>query len=72
MIFILLYLSQSFLFPIQNYISTYQLMEDKEKTVIVTGSNKGLGYGIVEHLAKCPIMKVIMACRNLDKANKAR
>ena len=47
-------------------------MEDKEKTVVVTGCNKGIGYGIVEHLAKCPVMKVIMACRNVDKGKKAK
>jgi carbonyl reductase 1/carbonyl reductase 3 len=48
------------------------MMEDKERTVVVTGCNKGIGYGIVEHLVKCPIMNVIMACRNVDKANKAK
>ena len=29
-------------------------METKAKSIIVTGSNKGIGYGIVEGLAKHP------------------
>jgi NAD(P)-dependent dehydrogenase (short-subunit alcohol dehydrogenase family) len=42
------------------------------KNIIVTGSNKGIGFGIVEELAKNLNNKIIMACRNLDKANKAK
>jgi NAD(P)-dependent dehydrogenase (short-subunit alcohol dehydrogenase family) len=34
------------------------------KTVIVTGSNKGIGFGIVNGLAAQGGWKIIMACRN--------
>jgi NAD(P)-dependent dehydrogenase (short-subunit alcohol dehydrogenase family) len=40
------------------------------KVVIVTGANVGLGYETAKDLARRG-GKVIMACRNLDKANKA-
>ena len=40
------------------------------KTVIVTGSNTGIGKETAKDLAKRGA-KVIMACRNLDRANKA-
>lgn len=47
-------------------------MENKSKTIIVTGSNKGIGYGIVEGLAKeGPKWNIIMACRNLQLANQS-
>ena len=41
------------------------------KTIIVTGANSGIGY----YSTLCFLYKgahVIMACRNLDKANKAK
>ena len=41
------------------------------KTVIVTGANTGIGYHMVKALASKGA-NVIMACRNLDKANTAR
>lgn len=43
----------------------------QDKVAIVTGANTGLGYETVSHLArkKC---KVIMACRNADKAAQAK
>ena len=44
----------------------------ESKTIVVTGSNKGIGYGIVEQLPKKSNMKVIMACRNVDKGNQAK
>ena len=44
----------------------------QSKYVVVTGANKGIGYGIVEHLADNENMKVIMACRNVDRGNKAK
>ena len=42
-----------------------------DKTIIVTGANSGIGY----YSTLCFLYKgakVIMACRNLDKANKAK
>lgn len=42
------------------------------KNIIVTGSNKGIGLGIVEYLAKSNNWNIIMACRNVELANKAR
>ena len=48
-------------------------MENKAKTVIVTGSNKGIGYGIVEGLAQEGAKwSIIMACRNLELATKSQ
>lgn len=42
------------------------------KKIIVTGSNKGIGLGIVEYLASKKQWNIIMACRNLELANKAK
>lgn len=37
------------------------------KTVVITGANKGIGFGIMENLIQ-KHFNVIMACRNLDLA----
>ncbi len=42
------------------------------RNIIVTGSNKGIGYGIVNHLAQSANWNIIMACRNVELANQAR
>lgn len=42
------------------------------KNIIVTGSNKGIGYGIVDYLAKNNKWNIIMACRNVELANKTK
>lgn len=42
------------------------------KTIVVTGSNKGIGYGIVENLAQKQGWNIVMACRNMELANKAK
>ena len=42
------------------------------KNIIVTGSNKGIGFGIAEHLASVGGWKVIMACRNVELGEKSR
>lgn len=39
-------------------------MADIIRKVIVTGANKGIGYGIVDNLASKGNWQVIMACRN--------
>lgn len=44
----------------------------KLRNIIVTGSNKGIGYGIVENLAQKQGWNIIMACRNVELANKSR
>jgi NAD(P)-dependent dehydrogenase (short-subunit alcohol dehydrogenase family) len=38
---------------------------DVLRNIIVTGSNKGIGYGIVEHLASKAGWNIIMAIRNV-------
>jgi NAD(P)-dependent dehydrogenase (short-subunit alcohol dehydrogenase family) len=37
----------------------------------VTGCNKGIGLGIVNHLASKGNWNIIMACRNLELAEKS-
>jgi len=41
------------------------------KTIVVTGANKGVGYGIVENLFQKPY-QIILACRSLELASKAK
>ena len=43
----------------------------KGKTILVTGANVGLGYESVRALARKQAL-VIMACRNIEKGEKAR
>ncbi|KAF4981745.1 hypothetical protein FZEAL_2547 [Fusarium zealandicum] len=43
-----------------------------DKTIIVTGSNTGLGLEASRHLLRLGVGKLIMAVRNLDKGEKAR
>ena len=42
------------------------------KNIIVTGSNKGIGYAIVENLAGKQGWNIIMACRNIELANQSQ
>jgi len=42
-------------------------MADKLKTIVITGSNKGVGFGILQNLASKPF-KLIMACRSIERA----
>ena len=42
------------------------------KNIIVTGSNKGIGFGIAKHLASSQGWNVIMACRNLELGEKSK
>lgn len=44
---------------------------DNDKVAIVTGANSGVGYEVVKGLLKKGFL-VVMACRNLEKANKAK
>lgn len=46
-------------------------MSEYVRTAIVTGANSGLGFETTKELARQNI-KVIMACRNLEKAEQAR
>ena len=48
-----------------------QMTSQKGKTAIVTGSNTGIGYHMALALADKGAL-VVLACRNLDKAGKAR
>lgn len=47
------------------------IQQVKGKTMIVTGANSGLGFSVTKHLVRLGA-KVIMACRNLDKAKQAK
>lgn len=42
------------------------------RTVIITGANSGLGFETAKKVAKDPDYKVILACRNDEKAHAAR
>ncbi len=42
------------------------------KKIIVTGSNQGIGRGIVQYLANKKGWIIIMACRNLHAAQKTK
>jgi NAD(P)-dependent dehydrogenase (short-subunit alcohol dehydrogenase family) len=43
------------------------------KVAIITGANAGVGFGLVQHLLqKDESMTIVMACRNLSRANQAR
>ncbi|KAL9565080.1 hypothetical protein ACKAV7_010725 [Fusarium commune] len=43
-----------------------------DKTMIVTGSNTGLGFEASQHLLRLGVGKLIMAVRSLEKGEKAR
>jgi NAD(P)-dependent dehydrogenase (short-subunit alcohol dehydrogenase family) len=48
-------------------------MTSSLKTLIITGASNGLGYETVKKMAKkCPNFRIIMACRNLSKANAVK
>lgn len=42
------------------------------RNIVVTGSNKGIGFGIVENLASKPGWNIIMAVRNLELGEKSK
>ena len=50
----------------------YSKIMSKLRNIVVTGSNKGIGYGIVEKLASKNQWNIIMACRNKDRGNQAK
>ena len=48
-------------------------MENNLKTIIITGSNSGLGYQTAKKIAKkSKNYRIILACRNLEKSNKKK
>ncbi len=46
-------------------------MEEVQKLAVVTGANSGVGYEVTRGLLK-EGFQVVMACRNLEKANRAK
>jgi len=49
----------------------YPTQSYKDKTVIVTGSNTGLGLESARHFARLGATKVILACRSISKGEAA-
>jgi NAD(P)-dependent dehydrogenase (short-subunit alcohol dehydrogenase family) len=43
-----------------------------QRNIVVTGSNKGIGYGIVENLAAKGGWNIIMACRDAGRGKKSQ
>ena len=41
------------------------------KTIVVTGANTGLGFEAAKHFARMKPGKVVLACRNMEKAERA-
>ena len=41
------------------------------KTVVITGGNSGLGFYCAQKLAQNPEWQIVLACRNLEKAERA-
>ena len=56
--------------PIKRAGRPLHYLELANKTVIVTGASKGIGYHTAEHLARFD-MRVILACRNLEDGELA-
>ncbi|KAL7068062.1 retinol dehydrogenase family protein [Cryptosporidium serpentis] len=54
----------------QDILSKNDIMYNK--TVIITGSNCGIGYETAKQLAIWGVSKLIMCCRDIDKAVKAK
>lgn len=42
------------------------------RTIIITGANSGLGFETAKKIAKNKDYEIILACRNIDEANKAK
>lgn len=61
---------------LSNLFVTLPVPESKpglsESTVIVTGSNTGLGFEASQHLLRIGVGKLIMAVRNIEKGENAR
>ena len=47
-------------------------MNNKNKSVIVTGANSGLGFEAAGQLAEAGYGHIILACRTVEKAEAAR
>ena len=56
------------------YIIIFCLLSDMRnlRNIVVTGSNKGVGFGIVENLAAKQGWNIIMACRSMERADQAK
>jgi NAD(P)-dependent dehydrogenase (short-subunit alcohol dehydrogenase family) len=60
-------------FVIQQYSSLPLIWRDlKEKVIIITGANTGLGFEAAKHLATMNASKLILAVRDVQKGEKAK
>jgi len=48
------------------------LPTNKDRTMIVTGANSGLGFATVQHFVHNPNLTIIMACRSMERCQEAQ
>jgi NAD(P)-dependent dehydrogenase (short-subunit alcohol dehydrogenase family) len=42
------------------------------KTIVITGANKGIGFGVADNLAEKIGWQIVLACRDLKRAEDSR
>ncbi|KAM0141894.1 hypothetical protein ACHAP3_001887 [Botrytis cinerea] len=67
MMFVLRLLHSQFVVKVPEPITSFE-----GKTIIITGGNTGLGFEAAKYYLKLKASRVILACRSLEKADKAK